>query len=133
MGADRFDLKRLQPEVFDEKVVADLVEFLKTLRKFYNNRRNKASDEKEMYLMAASDTEEKKADFINLRNTFENERIAYMLKNTSVERRVVQTRRRIDTKNLPHLCQEGVSKASFGLPCQFLLPGEVLFGCPNSH
>ena len=49
VGADQYRLDRLEPGSFDYSAAQDLKEFLETLQKFYNKRRNKAHDEKEAF------------------------------------------------------------------------------------
>lgn len=128
VGANQFDLNRLQPNQYNASVVEDLKKFLEALRKFYNKRRNKASDEKEGYLMAASDTEEKKSNFIVLRNTYENERIAYMLKNTSVEHRVVRNGNDLVQKIYPIYARKDYPKHPFDFRANFYYPEKYFMG-----
>lgn len=128
VGAKQFDLNRLQPGQYDQAVVADLQTFLEALRKFYNKRRNKASDEKEAYLSSASDTEEKKAAFIQLRNAYENDRISYMLKNTSVEQRVVRNGDHLVQKIYPIYARKDHPKHPFDFRANFYYPEKYFLG-----
>ncbi|MDW3196515.1 MAG: ATP-binding cassette domain-containing protein [Cytophagales bacterium] len=128
VGANAFDLNRLKAGQYNEAVHKDLKEFLDALRKFYNNRRNKASDEKEKFLTAATDTEKKKNAFINLRNAHENERIAYMLKNTSVEHRVVRSGDELVQKIYPIYAQKTNPKHPFDFRANFYFPEKHFLG-----
>ena len=128
VGADQFDLEKLKPETYNEAVFEDLKAFLDVLRKFYNNRRNKASKQKESYLMAASDTEEKRTAFINLRNDHENERIVYMLRNTAVEERVVRTDDGLVQKIYPIYARNEHPKHPFDFRANFYYPEKHFMG-----
>jgi len=90
VGANQFDISKLSSENFNENVALELDEFLSALRKFYNNRRKKADKAREEYLAANTSTPEKKQAYLASRGRYDNERIGYMLKNTSVSDRVVR-------------------------------------------
>jgi len=91
IGYDKYpDYEKLNMEGFDGTVFASGMEFMKTVKKFYNNRYNKAFKEKDGLIQTMTQTEEDKATYIALKNEYENESIGIMVKNTGVQDRIIE-------------------------------------------
>lgn len=128
VGANQFDLDRLTVESFDQSVSEDLESFLEALRKFYNKRRNQADQEKEQYISNVSKEEGGREKLIAGRNKFENERIAYMVRNTNVDQRVVRTSNGLVRKVYPIYAREEFPAHALDFRTNFYYPEKHIFG-----
>ncbi|MCV9385586.1 ATP-binding cassette domain-containing protein [Reichenbachiella ulvae] len=85
------EIEQLDIEQFDLEVYEATDRFVKIMRKIYNNRMKTATDEKDKIAQAMSDTPEKAEKLNTLRDEYENEAIAFFLKNTTTKNRLEVT------------------------------------------
>jgi len=101
-GEDKFSkVAMLEPSKFDVETYNATSEFLKAVKKVYNNRRKKAKDQLDELVEAKTETPEMKQAFIDRKKRFTNERIEYMVKNTGTKRRVVENNQELVQKIYP--------------------------------
>lgn len=92
IGYDKFpEYELLTVETFDEQVFEAGMEFIKALKKLYNNRYNKAFKEKDEAIQAMTKTEEDRARYLSMKSEYENESIAIMVKNTAIQDRIIES------------------------------------------
>ncbi len=128
VGANQFDLSRLEPETFNARVAEDMSEFLKALRKFYNNRRKKADDERASYLKEKSASEEQQQQYLQFRDKYENERITYMVKNTSTNDRIVISGSELVQKVYPVYARQDNPRHPLDFRTIFYFPEKYFLG-----
>jgi hypothetical protein len=75
---------------FDSLVYRNSINFLSALARFYQNRQNKAIDERERLLTAFTSTPERMAVFEKMRDTYENKAVVAAVKNVATANRIVE-------------------------------------------
>lgn len=89
-GEDKLpSVNRIKLETFDEEVFQEAIDFLSAIQKVYNNRRKEAKKELDDKIASLTATEALERQYIKRRETFENERLSYMLKNIATKKRLV--------------------------------------------
>lgn len=89
VGKSQFGkLEELRPESFQAELYRESLEFIAALNRFYSLRYNKASDARDAYIAAATNTPEKKEAFDKLRKENQNEYIVTLVKNTADATRI---------------------------------------------
>jgi hypothetical protein len=91
VGHDKFKyLDQLRPEQFDSLTYNTSVAFIQTLKRFYINRYNKADQEKDRKVNYMTRTREKEKEFAKFRESYENDAIATLVKNTEESHRIIE-------------------------------------------
>jgi len=99
---DKFPaLNQLNLADFNENVYEETGKFLKIMRKLYNNHLKAGIKGKDETAKALTDTPEKEANFLRLRNENENEAINFFLKNTTTKNRLLETKNELIQKIYP--------------------------------
>ncbi|WP_151997215.1 MULTISPECIES: ATP-binding cassette domain-containing protein [unclassified Imperialibacter] len=102
IGYDKLpSYERLNIKDFDEATFEASMDFMKAMRKFYNNRYNKAFKEKDETVQSLTKTDEERQEYIALKNEYENESIGQMVKNTAVQERIIEKRGHLIQKIYP--------------------------------
>ena len=84
------DIDRLTLSEFDSTTFNETHEFLETLKKFYMNRYNMADKKKESQLKSMTNTLEKEKNFEKLKENYQNEAIAELVKNSTETHRIIE-------------------------------------------
>jgi ABC-type multidrug transport system ATPase subunit/uncharacterized tellurite resistance protein B-like protein len=91
VGKDNFTkLENLQRGKFDSTTRKSTAEFFEALKKFYNNRYNKADKMKDDYINHLTNTPQKEKAFEEERNSYQNEAITELVKNTDELNRIIE-------------------------------------------
>jgi ABC-type multidrug transport system ATPase subunit/uncharacterized tellurite resistance protein B-like protein len=91
VGKDNFTrLENLQRGKFDSTTRKSTAEFFEALKKFYNNRYNKADKMKDDYINHLTNTPQKEKAFESERNSYQNEAITELVKNTDELNRIIE-------------------------------------------
>ncbi len=100
-GATFPDLSNLHYDKFSEEVFVNTMEFLETLRSYYNLRFKKADGMKKEIMHDFTKDAESREAFIALRTAYENEAIATLVKNTTTEHRILEHNNHLIQKIYP--------------------------------
>jgi hypothetical protein len=84
-AVDKLSLQRFDSTTFDE-----VTAFLEKLKHMYINRYNRADEEKERIIFESTGTPELQASFNLFKESYENEAIADLVKNTTETHRIVE-------------------------------------------
>jgi ABC-type multidrug transport system ATPase subunit/uncharacterized tellurite resistance protein B-like protein len=84
------DLNKLTIDQFDSTAFKNTHDFFETLKKFYINRYNMADKKKESQLKSMTSTTSKEADFEKLKENYQNEAIAELVKNSTETHRIIE-------------------------------------------
>ena len=125
VGADQFNLDRLEGENFDDQVAEDLTRFLETLRKFYNNRRKNAERDKNVFLVDYKSSQE---EFESRESRYENDRINVLLRNTSVKEKVAVSNAGLVQKVYPIYARVESPAHPLDFRTVFYYPEKYIFG-----
>ncbi len=128
VGANQFDLTTLEEANFNLLVVESLGEFINNLKNFYNRRRKTAEAEKDEYLATIVKTTEDRQAFAELRGDHENDRLVYMLRNTSVRQRVLRTPSGLVRQVYPIYARNNQPKHALDFRTKFYYPEKYIFG-----
>ena len=91
IGYDKFpEFDQLNINDFNGEVFKAGMEFVQALKKFYNTRYNKAFKEKDEAVQLLTSTDEARAEYLALKNEYENEAIGQMVKNTGTQDRIIE-------------------------------------------
>jgi hypothetical protein len=80
----------LSPSKFDSTVYDQAVSFLEKMKQVYIRRYNNADHEKEAKIARMTSTPEKEKEFEHFRESYHNETIAELVKNTSETHRIIE-------------------------------------------
>lgn len=86
---------------YDSTLYRDTRDFLDALKKFYINRYNKADQEKDRRIRSMTNTTEKEKEFEEYRNSYQNESIAELVKNTVETNRIIEKDGKLIQKIFP--------------------------------
>jgi ABC-type multidrug transport system ATPase subunit len=95
------DLEKLTVEKFDTTTFKETRQFLETLKKIYLNRFNLADQKKESMLKAMTSTISKEDSFEKFKNSYQNEAIAELVKNSSETHRIIEKNGKLIQKIYP--------------------------------
>lgn len=102
IGYDNFkSLNQIKPGTFNGRVIDETLELLVSLKHYYNKIFNKASSEKDKIIYVLTDTPEKNAEFEHMKNTYHNETIAELVRNTSDTKRIIESDGKLIQKIYP--------------------------------
>ena len=91
VGRDNFKrLDGLNPGKFDSLVYGETITFFESLKKFYNNRYTKADKQKDGKINQSTNTPQKEKDFELERNSYQNEAITELVKNSDEFNRIIE-------------------------------------------
>lgn len=91
VGMNNFKyLDNLSLGKYDSMTHVETVQFFEALKKFYNNRYAKADKEKDKEINRRTRTADMEADFENERNSYQNEAITELVKNSDELNRVIE-------------------------------------------
>ncbi|MEM9326185.1 MAG: ATP-binding cassette domain-containing protein [Bacteroidota bacterium] len=128
VGEDKFDLAGLTAEQFNTQVAEDLQEFIGGLKNFYNRRRKTAESEKDQYVTDRVKTPQEREAYAQLRRDHENDRLTYMLRNTSVKQRVLRTDKSLVRQVYPVYARNNHPKHVLDFRTKFYYPEKHIFG-----
>ncbi|MDW3211054.1 MAG: ATP-binding cassette domain-containing protein [Reichenbachiella sp.] len=93
--------ENLTPGKFDKTTFDETEKFIKIMRKIYNNRLKKATEDRDKLTKTMTDSDEKLEAFAQLRKDNENEAIVFFLKNSTAENRLLETKKELIQKIYP--------------------------------
>jgi ABC-type multidrug transport system ATPase subunit/uncharacterized tellurite resistance protein B-like protein len=93
---DDFELEK-----FDGALYQTTKSFFEILKKFYVNRYNKADKEKEKIVNSLTNSAEKEKEFEQFRNSYQNEAIADLVKNSNETNRIIEKDGKLIQKVFP--------------------------------
>ncbi len=94
-------LNRFTVDDYDASVYDEVTTFLSTLKKFYVARFTRADDEKDKKITRLTNSADKEKSFENYRNSYQNESISELVKNTMETNRVIEKDGRLIQKIFP--------------------------------
>lgn len=102
VGKDKFTkLDLLAPGKFDSTVYQDVAKFQEHLKQFYVKRFNNADQQKEKKIYELTKTPELEKTFDTFRDTYHNETIAELVKNTAESNRIIEVDGKLIQKIYP--------------------------------
>jgi len=129
IGKDKFpQVDKLTKDEFNDVLYNQTKQFLGNLRKFYNNKYKKADRLKSEVLSEYTETEKGRETLIQLRNTYENERLSSIVKNTSTELRLIERDNELIQKIYPIYMDPQFPENIFDFREQFYVPEKQFFG-----
>ena len=127
-GASFDDYENLYYDKFNDDVFDNTMEFLETLRSYYNLRFNKADEGKKEIMHALTENEQLREDFIELRTAYENEAIATIVKNTVTEHRILEHNNELIQKVYPVYMDHDFPQHFLDFRAQFYSANKHIFG-----
>lgn len=94
-------IDKFEVDLYDSSVYNETGRFLTVLKKFYVNRFNKADHDKDEKITRLTSTAEKEAEFEKFKNSYQNESIAELVKNTMETNRVIEKDGKLVQKIFP--------------------------------
>lgn len=129
IGKDQFpQIESLTLSSFDSRLYLATTDFLKALRKYYNNIRNEATSEKDKKIAAISQSPQEKEKFIKMRNSFQNEALIHLLKNTTSDIRIIEQNGELIQKVYPIYAKNEFPSSDFDFRTNFYYPEKYFFG-----
>lgn len=129
IGNDKFpDVEKLSYSQFDSKLFEETIEFLDILKKYYTIKRNDATKAKDKMISEISNSPEHKADFLKLRDQYQNESIIKLLKNTTTEIRIIEQNGELVQKVYPIYSRNDFPKSAFDFRTNFYYPEKYFLG-----
>ncbi len=102
VGHDNFkEVALLYPEKYDSAVYSKTVKFLETLGKYYINRYNVADKKRDAIIRASTATAAGEKTFEKFKDSYQNEAIAELVKNTTEQHRIVRSGNKLIQKIFP--------------------------------
>jgi len=127
-GAQFEGLEDLYYDKFNDQVFDTTLEFLETLRSYYNLRFNKADQAKKKARKQFTSNEESRDNFIELRADYENEAVAVLVKNTTTEHRILEHDNELIQKVYPVYMDHDFPKHLLDFRAQFYSSNKHIFG-----
>ena len=127
-GAGFDYLEHLYYDQFTDEVFEGTMEFLETLRSYYNLRFKKADGAKKKVMHEFTKDEEARAAFIDLRIDYENEAVATLVKNTTTEHRILEHNNELIQKVYPVYMDHEFPKHLLDFRAQFYSANKHIFG-----
>lgn len=100
-NTDYIQLENLVLERFDEELYQSTRLLFEVLKKFYVNRYNKVDKEKEKIINSMTSTAEKEKEYELFRNSYQNESIADLVKNSNEMHRIIEKDGKLVQKIFP--------------------------------
>ncbi|MGC4021302.1 MAG: hypothetical protein QM734_04845 [Cyclobacteriaceae bacterium] len=127
IGKDNFKyLDALAPGKYDSMTHVETVTFFEALKKFYNNRYSKADKTKDDKINKRTNTAKKEAEFDEERNSYQNEAITELVKNTSELNRIIENGGKLVQKIYP-IYKDPDPDHIFDFDAQFYMPAKHFF------
>ncbi|MGE0590810.1 MAG: ATP-binding cassette domain-containing protein [Cyclobacteriaceae bacterium] len=102
VGHENFSyLDKLTPEKYDSSVFRETKKFLEILGKYYINRYNTADKKRDAIIRNATKTAAKEEEFERFRESYQNEAITELVKNTTEQHRIVRSGNKLIQKIFP--------------------------------
>lgn len=127
-GAKFPDIVNLVDGKFNDDVSDRTLEFLGTLRSYYNLRFNKADQGKKEIISGLTSGEGNLEKFIQLRSQHENEAIATLVKNTTTEHRILEHNNELIQKIYPVYMDHEFPNGPLDFRTQFFSATKHIFG-----
>ncbi len=127
IGQDNFKkLGALEAGKYDSLTHGETVSFFEALKKFYNNRYTKADRHKDDMINHRTSTAKKEAEFDKEKNSYQNEAITELVKNTSELNRIIESNGKLVQKIYP-IYKDPDPEHLFDFDAQFYSPSKHFF------
>jgi hypothetical protein len=127
IGKENFKyVDALVPGKYDSAVHAETVIFFEALKKFYNNRYSKADKVKDGMINRRTSTTKKEKEFEDEQNSYQNEAISELVKNTSEFNRIIESNGKLVQKIYP-IYKDPDPEHLFDFDAQFYMPAKHFF------
>lgn len=114
---------KLSIQQFDSATFSQVTAFLETLKRMYVNRYNRADEEKERIIFQRTSTPEQQASFNLFKESYHNDAIADLVKNTSETHRIVERDGKLIQKIYP-VYKDPDPDHPIDFNAQFYMPGK---------
>jgi len=111
---------------YDSMVHLETVTFFEALKKFYNNRYSKADKHKDDIINRRTNTAKKEREFEDEKNSYQNEAITELVKNTSELNRIIENNGKLVQKIYP-IYKDPDPDHTFDFDAQFYMPAKHFF------
>ncbi len=129
VGEDKFpQVDDLTIASFDSQLFEETIDFLKALKKFHNNRRNKATREKDQMIAQISKSPEEKQALLDKRDAYQNEYIIRILKNTNTDLRIIEEDGHLIRKVYPIYARDEFPSSPLDFRVNFYYPEKHFLG-----
>jgi ABC-type multidrug transport system ATPase subunit/uncharacterized tellurite resistance protein B-like protein len=129
VGSEKFKaIEQISFSQFNTELFDESLEFLNILKKYYTIKRNNATKEKDKMISDISNSPEQKADFLTLRDQYQNESIIKLLKNTTAEIRIIEQNGELVQKVYPIYSKNEFPKSAFDFRTNFYYPEKYFLG-----
>lgn len=129
IGKDKFpQVDNITVDKFDGHLFEETIEFLKVLKKFHNNRRNKATSDKDKMIAKISRSPEEKAALLAKRDAYQNETIIRILKNTNTDTRIIEEDGHLIRKVYPIYARDEFPSSPLDFRVNFYYPEKHFLG-----
>jgi len=127
IGPENFKyLEALQVGKYDSLTHTETLTFFEALKKFYNNRYTKADKHKDDMINRRTSTAKKEKEFQEERNSYQNEAITELVKNTSELNRIIEFDGKLVQKIYP-IYKDPDPEHLFDFDAQFYMPAKHFF------
>ncbi|HCW09254.1 MAG TPA: ABC transporter ATP-binding protein [Cytophagales bacterium] len=127
IGKDNFkDLDKLSYGKYDSLTHLEMLKFFEALKKFYDNRYSKADKHKDEMINRRTRTAAKEKEFEDERNSYQNEAITELVKNTSELNRIIESNGKLVQKIYP-IYKDPDPDHLFDWDAQFYSPSKHFF------
>jgi ABC-type multidrug transport system ATPase subunit len=127
IGQENFKhLDALQLGKYDSTLHAETLTFFEALKKFYNNRYTKADKHKDDMINRRTSSAKKEKEFEEARNSYQNEAITELVKNTSELNRIIENNGKLVQKIYP-IYKDPDPEHLFDFDAQFYMPAKHFF------
>ncbi|MCZ6694868.1 MAG: ATP-binding cassette domain-containing protein, partial [Bacteroidetes bacterium] len=129
VGKDKLpEFDRLNVDQFDSTVYQETAFFLRTLRKFYNNKFNITREEKDQLIAQMTNTAKKRAFFEKMRQQYQNESLGNMVKNRAATDRIIEKDGRLIQKIYPIYNEPTETDGPLDFRTKFFAPKKHFWG-----
>lgn len=124
IGRENFkEIDRMYIDKYDSSLYPRTVKFLETLEKYYINRYNVADKKREEVIRARTATKAKGKEFERFKESYQNESIAELVKNTTEQNRIVRSGNELVQKIFP-IYKDPNPKHIVDFDAQFYMPSK---------
>ncbi len=127
-GAEFPKLSSLTYDQFTDEVFEETMDFLETLRSYYNLRFKKADGVKKEIMHDFTKDQEARGAFIALRTAYENEAVATLVKNTTTEHRILEHNNELIQKIYPVYMDHDFPNHALDFRAQFYSANKHILG-----
>jgi len=129
VGKDKLpEFDRLNVDQFDSTVYQETNFFLRTLRKFYNNKYNITREKKDQLVAQMTITAEKRAFFDKMRQQYQNESLGNLVKNRAATDRIIEKDGKLIQKIYPIYYQPTEADGPLDFRTKFFAPKKHFWG-----